>query len=129
MRAALKLTELEIFVLECMLADDEVQPHTRELHPEAVIVIDRKFTGVGFLADLQQSPELKLFDDGVSMRWGKVGARLNAKKIETGFLVYVDDGYLTTIEGYTYGEEWPAKVEEVEFYTLTPGAELENPPR
>lgn len=123
------LTELELSVLERMLADNEVAPRNRELHAGAVTVTDREFTGVGFLTELQQSPALKLFNDGVSMRWGKVGARLNAAKIETSYLVYVDDGYVTAIEGYTYGDEWPAEVDEVELYMLTLGAELENPPR
>jgi hypothetical protein len=129
MRAAMKLTELETSVLERMLAGNDIPPTRGGLRADAVVVVDREFTGVGFLTELQRSPELKLFEDGVSMRWGKVGARLNATKIETGYLVYVDDGYVTSIEGYTYGDEWPTNVEEAEFYELTPGTELENPPR
>ncbi|MDY7093938.1 MAG: hypothetical protein SX243_13280 [Acidobacteriota bacterium] len=125
----MKLTELEASVLGRMFADNELPPRRGELHAEAVDVVDREFTGVGFLTELRRSPELKLFKDGVSMRWGEVGARLNATKIETGYLVYVDNGYVTAIEGYTYGDEWPAKVEQIEFYKLTSGTELENPPR
>lgn len=124
----MKLTDIEESVLGHMLADNTLPPRRGELHAEAVVVVDREFTAVGFLTELQRSPQLKLFDDEVSMRWGGVGARLNAAKIETGYLVYVDTGYVTAIEGYTYGDEWPAKVEQVEFYTLTSGAELENPP-
>ena len=72
---------------------------------------------------------MKLFNDGVSLRWGKIGARLNVAKIETGYLVYVDDGYLTAVEGYTYGDEWPNQIDRMELYELKPGMELMNPPQ
>jgi hypothetical protein len=84
---------------------------------DAVTVSAREFTGVGFLTELARSKELKLFDGGVSLRWGKVGARLNTS-VETGYLLYIDDGYLTAMEGYTYGDEWPARITEMEFYAL-----------
>ena len=81
------------------------------------------------MTDFERSEELKLFDDSVSLRWGKVGARLNADQIETGYLVYVDDGYVTTVEGYTYGDEWPGSVERIELYALEPGVELKTMPK
>ena len=93
-----------------------------------VTVSDREFTGAGFLTEFARSRELKLFEDGVYLQWGKVGARLNAAKLETGYLVYIDDGYLTTVEGYTYGEEWPGEVDQFELYELKLGMELKTPP-
>ena len=44
-------------------------------------------------------------------------------------LVFVDDGYVTTIEGYTYGDQWPDPVELIELYELEPGMELMTPPK
>ena len=72
---------------------------------------------------------MKLFDDEVSLRWGEVGARINAACIETGYLVYVNRGQITAVEGYTYGEEWPGRVESIEWYELKEGMELTNPPK
>jgi hypothetical protein len=112
-----------------MLADRELKPVRSTVDFDAVRVSDREFTGAGFLTEFEQSEELKLFDDGVSLRWGKVGARLNASRLETGYLVYVDDGYVTTVEGYTYGDEWPNRVEQIELYELKSGMELMTPPR
>lgn len=124
----MKVTELEKTVISSMLADSEVNPIRSAVNFDAVTVSEREFTGAGFLTELERSEELKLFDDGVSLRWGKVGARLNVSKLETGYLVYVDDGYVTTVEGYTYGDEWPAQVEQIELYELKPGMELMTPP-
>jgi hypothetical protein len=54
---------------------------------------------------------------------------LNASKLETGYLIYIDDGFVTTVEGYTYGDEWPHQIEQIELYELNAGEELLPPPR
>lgn len=110
-----------------MLADRELKPTKYTVNFEAIELSNRAFTGAGFLTEFERSEELELFDAGVSLRWGKIGARLNTPRVETGYLVYVDNGYLTTVEGYTYGHEWPDKVEHFELYDLKPGTESLNP--
>ena len=125
----MKANELERAVIERMLADCEPRPVRSVVNFEAVTVSDREFTGVGFMTELERSEELRLFDAGLSLRWGNVGARLNASRLETSYLVYVDDGYVTTVEGYTYGDEWPDEVERIELYELKPGMELITPLR
>jgi hypothetical protein len=120
----MKANELERLVIARMLADRELKPIRSSVNFDRVIVSDRGLSGAGFLTELEPSDELRLFDSGVSLRWGEVGARLNASKVETGYLVYVDDGYVTAVEGYTYGEPWPDAIDEIELYELTPGMEL-----
>jgi len=125
----MKTTELEKAVIQRMLADHELKPVRSAVNFDVVTVNDREFTGMGFLTEFERSEELKLFGKGVTLRWGKVGARLNASKLETGYLVYVDDGYVNTVEGYTYGDEWPEQVSQIELYELKPGMELIIPRR
>lgn len=112
----MELTELEKVVVRSMLADRDLRPLKSTINFDAIRVRDRDFTGIGFLTDFEPAEELRLFDSGVSLRWGKVGARLGSLKVDTGYLVYVDDGYITTVEGYTYGEDWPADIEPIELY-------------
>jgi hypothetical protein len=128
MRPAMKATELEKLVIRSMLVDHDLKAVRSSVNFDAVLVSDRELTWVGFLTEFQRSEELKLFEADVSLRWGKVGARLNASKVETGYLVYVDDGYVISVEGYTYGDEWPDQVEQIELYELKPGMELKTPP-
>jgi len=125
----MKITELEKIVIERMLVDRTLKPLKLAVDFDRVSIRDREFTGAGFLTEFERSEELKLFDDKTSLRWGKVGARLNASEIETGYLIYVDDGFLTTIEGYTYGEEWPHQIEQIDLYELKAGEELISSPR
>src|SRR5688572_16216057 len=96
---------------------------------DAVVVTDRTMTGVGFLTELERSEELRVFGETISLRWSKAGARLNDAGIETRYLVYVDEGYITCVEGYTYGDEWPASVDRIDMYEVIEGAKLENPPK
>jgi hypothetical protein len=125
----MKATELEKVVIERMLHDPELKPLRVAVDFDVVQVRDREFTGAGFLTEFERSEELRLFGDGTSLRWGRIGAKLNASKIETGYLVYVDDGFVTTVEGYTYGDEWPHQIEKIELYELKLGEELMTPPR
>jgi hypothetical protein len=126
----MQVNELEKALLEKLLGDPSRKPARKFLQWNAINVKNRAMSGVGFLTEFDPSPELKLFEDETSLRWGEVGARLNAARIETGYLVYVDGGQITAVEGYTYGgEEWPSQVDVVEWYELKEGMELESPPR
>lgn len=126
----MQVNDLERWLVEKFLEDPNLKPARKSLRWSAVNVKSRAMSGVGFLTEFEPSPELKLFGDEVSLRWGDVGARLNAARTETGYLVYVDGGQMTAVEGYTYsGEEWPARVESIEWYDLEDGMDLENPPK
>lgn len=124
------VNDLEKALVEKLLEDPVQRPTRKSLHWNAINVKSRSMSGVGFLTEFEPSAELKLFDEKTSLRWGEVGARLNAVRIETGYLVYVDGGQITAVEGFTYsGQEWPSQVDTIEWYEFKEGMELENPPR
>lgn len=111
------LTGLEWAVLERFLEKSPVTPLRSNIVPHEIDVVKRAFSPIGFLTEFVASEKLKLFPDGVCLRWMKVGAWVNAQRTHVGFLVYVDDGSLNAIEGYTYcGEDWPPYVESFELY-------------
>lgn len=120
------LTDLEKSVIQAMLTDPELNPTTRYLGGAEIRVETRDYSGAGFLTKLTRSDGAKLFADEQSFVWGKVGARLNRERLHTGYLVYVEHGWLTALEGYTYGEDWPSLVEEYEVYRLREGIGLDD---
>jgi len=77
--------------------------------------VSRQFTNVGFFVNLKKSEKLKIGEFNESYKWGCLGARLNSS-IDTGYLFYVENGYLTSIEGYTYAEDWPDSISKIEVY-------------
>ncbi len=75
----------------------------------------RDFSGVGFITNLNKSPKLNVGTSHDSYKWGNLGAKLNSS-IDTGYLLYVENGCLNTIEGYTYTEDWPDDIFQIETY-------------
>jgi hypothetical protein len=110
----MNISELEAAVISRMLNDHQLAPSRRTLEPSSLMVTERNVSEVGFIASFARTVGAKLFGGDFSMRWGKVVGRLNAA-VDVDFVVYIDDGYLTGVEGCTFGgEAWPADVEEFE---------------
>lgn len=111
------LNELEKRVIQKFLDDKSLELIKRNINLDLINVDERELTGAGFLTQLTHCNELKVTYTTQSYQWGKLGAKLNESNIDTGYLIYVDNGYINTIEGYTYGgEEWPFKVTKIETY-------------
>ncbi|MEA2654171.1 MAG: hypothetical protein QOI37_1398 [Chloroflexota bacterium] len=84
-------------------------------------VRDRRFTGVGFFTKLVVSPE--------APRAPVTGPRLILDDVEVsvhglrhggGFVLFVADGRLDSLEGYTFGEPWPQTVRGFAVSSRTP---------
>ena len=67
----------------------------------------REMTGVGFFLEFDVPEEAPRLPGNVSLRFGDVIAEIEGIQHGAGFLVFVDDGVLTMLEGYTYDEPWP----------------------
>jgi len=97
-----RITKLEAAVLGAFVAafrDDA------RLVPEHLTVESRETDPVGFFTHIERNESAHVFSDNRSLRWGGLGARFG--EVGTGFVVFVDGGCLTMIEGYTYGDAWP----------------------
>ncbi len=103
------LTHLERAVLDKLLAGD--QPVLSVLRHQAanVEVVCRKFTGAGFTASLRVAgdvPRAPLTRGRIA--FGDVTASIQGLKHGAGFVLFIRDGYVDLLEGYSYDEPWPA---------------------
>lgn len=105
----LRLTSLETAVLKWFLADSRASVRKRQIDFDAVFVLERRFTGVGFFASMIGCDELHVANGAQSFVWDKVGAILN-EQINTGYLIYIENGFVVTIEGHTFGDDWPEQI-------------------
>jgi hypothetical protein len=117
-----ELTELDAGVLR--LAPAGGYPGAAILREQirAITSVRRTFTGVGFYADLEvdhaavagatHTPNAVM--DGIS-------AQMRGLEYGAGFAVFVDQGHLSQIEGFTYDEPWPDKVTGLVLRTDDPG--------
>ena len=105
------LTLLENQVIRMLLAgDDEALAVLRQQIDHAK-VSSRRMTGVGFYTDFIIPPEVARIVDLPSFKLGDVNGTAANVMNGLGFLLYVTDGALSMLEGYTYDEPWPNELQ------------------
>ena len=104
------LTTLEDRVLEMLLRGvDEVLSVLRQQAKQAR-VSSRKMTGVGFYTEFVVPPEVPRVPGRPTFKLGDVNGTADNVKHGLGFLLYVTEGTLSMLEGYTYDDPWPDEV-------------------
>jgi hypothetical protein len=107
------LAELERAVLTKLLAGEHpLLEQLRNQIPKCR-VSRRELTGAGFYADLDvgDSPAA----DDVNLRFGDVIAEIEGMAHGAGFVLYIEHGRLSMLEGYGYDDPWPNTITR---YTL-----------
>jgi hypothetical protein len=105
------LTPLETQMTRILLDGD--LPELAVLRSQLALasVSSRKMTGVGFYTDFALPKEFPRLEGCPSFKIGDVNGRATNVKHGLGFVLYVNDGALSQLEGYTYDEPWPEKIE------------------
>jgi len=117
------LTVLEREVLEKLLAGNDPDLEIlRDQIPKSVISA-REFTGTGFFANFHVMPNVVRLLKRELLTIGDVSASILGTKHGAGFILYIDNGILDYLEGFTFDEDWPDRVEKFEL------AYLEEKPR
>jgi hypothetical protein len=112
-----ELTPLEEAVLDELL-DRPGEPFTtlREQLAHASVT-SREFTGVGFFTHFTVPREAPLRRDLPSAELLDVDARIAGVEHGAGFVLFVRDGVISQLEGYTYGDTpWPDSITEFTVY-------------
>ncbi len=109
------LTEFEMSVLDTILAGEH--PVLEGLRGQLGVcrVRSRELTGCGFFTELlvdRASPAAPT--NAEKLRIGDVSAKIAGLEHGAGFVLFVNDGYLEMLEGYSYDEPWPDSVGEFE---------------
>jgi hypothetical protein len=115
------LTPLEAAVLDKLLAKAGEPFDTIRQQLAHASVSSRKFTGVGFFTHFAIPPEAPVGRDLRSTELRGIGAKIPGVQDGAGFLLFIRDGVISFLEGYTYGNAvWPDPITEFTlFETLT----------
>jgi hypothetical protein len=100
--------------------DDDVLCELRVQLAHATIT-SRKMTGVGFFLDFSIPEHLgRLTDHYANIKpnfcFGDVGAQLDGLKYGAGFLLWITDGRLDSLEGYSYEGPWPPSIKRFQLH-------------
>lgn len=101
------LTKIEKAVLDMMLdrPGEKFEIIRRQLALAQIKA--RTLSGVGFCTEFIIPPNTAVKRDLPNMEIGGVGAELPDLKHGAGFVLFVRDGVITMLEGFTYDEPWP----------------------
>jgi len=78
---------------------------------EQIRVVDRAFTDVGVFTTFARHPCLRIAGEERKDKIDGPEMLLNADKILAASLFHIDDGYISTIECYTFADNsWPEEI-------------------
>ncbi len=106
----INLSPLEKQVLSMLLEGEEKQLTILREQLKAASVSERKMTGVGFYTKFKIPKKLKGIPNKESIKFGDVVAEISRLNHGAGFLLYIENGYLSMLEGYCYDEKWPEEI-------------------
>lgn len=104
-----ELDELEKKVMEMLLRDDDPVLEVLYHQYQVCTVHKREFTGAGFFTDFS-IPKVVQRVGKKSFAFGDVIADIESLKHGAGFVLFIEDGLLSMLEGYTYDEPWPREI-------------------
>lgn len=110
-------TLLEKDVMKLILAGDDPVLETLRQQFSSSTVESRENTVVGMYLNFNVPKDVKAVHEipGVKSKFcfGDVGAVIGSQQQEVGFLLWIIDGRLAFLEGYSYGDDkWPEIIEE-----------------
>ena len=104
--------EFEAFekaVMDAILKDN-IEQNPLLLHQyNSAKITSRKFTGHGFFTEFSISKMEYMLPEGGNFELGCLG-ELEGVQHGVGYVLFVRNGLIVTLEGYTYGEEWPKRI-------------------
>ncbi len=121
-----KLNLLEKEIIEAILKceDNKISEKLYKQYKLARVE-KRTYTGVGFFTDFYIGDNNKdIFLSNGSMKLGGIHAEIKGLKNGAGFILFVEDGRIKTLEGYTYDENWPKKACISEIFVVQDDATL-----
>lgn len=86
-------------------------------HIETLHATSRDYTGAGVYTEIPKQLALEVPADFTGDKWLDLGGRLNSN-VEVGFIIYVQDRFVSCIEAYTYDKDWPERIHGIEIFPL-----------
>lgn len=106
-----ELTEFERAVLDKLLDGDHAVLKALREQLRTCSVRKREMTGCGFFTELEVDRTLAAAPTNVEkLRIGDAEARITGLEHGAGFVLFVREGYLDMLEGYSFDEPWPAAI-------------------
>ena len=121
------LNGFEQAVLDKLLAGDHPVLVTLRAQAERARLTSREYTGAGFYLFFSVAPEAPIVATEGDFHFGDVDATVPGLEFGAGFVLFVREGRLDNLEGYSYEEPWPQEVRDFELSYQSEPRELPLP--
>ena len=101
------LNVLEKRVLEKLVEGNEPGLDSLRAQLRSCVVTAREMTGVGFLTSLHVKGSAARLPLSQPFRLGGVAAEIEGLDHGAGFILFLENGLLETLEGFSFDEPWP----------------------
>jgi hypothetical protein len=103
------LNKLEMAVLDKLLAGDHSALSCLRAQRERIHVTRREYTGVGFFTEFGHPNDTSRLATSKRIVFGDVLAEIDGLEHGAGFLLFIENGRIAMLEGYSNANEtWPA---------------------
>lgn len=113
---SINLTLLEDEVLKWLLVGNDPVIVALQIQRKEIASIQRKLTGYGFYLNFDTRSNLIPLHNQMAVKenfcFGDVEANISSLKNGAGFLLWIKNGIISSLEGYTYDEVWPKEIKE-----------------
>ncbi len=105
-----KLDQVEQHLLQMLLDGDD--PILATLRSQLALAKrkPREVSAVGFFTQFDVPQEAPRLQGNPSFRFGDITADIEGLERGAGFVLFIENGALTMLEGYTYDEPWPGSL-------------------
>lgn len=111
-----RLSDFEQTVLARLLSGQDPRFAQLRRQAEGLRVLAREETGVGFFVSIAVEAGIPAVEGETDLVIEGVSGELEGLAHGAGFIAFVTDGYLSTIEGYCYDEPWPTRLDKYRLY-------------
>ena len=120
-----KHIKLENIVMNMLLSGDNVFFDKLRKQYELSLIADRNFDNVGFFTDFEiKDNDLKV--DNYDYTFGDVFGDYSGKESYFGFILYIRNGLIYSLEGYTYLDEWPNSYDNIYLHYINSNGKNTN---
>lgn len=113
-----KLNKLESIVITKLLSGESRYLEKLRKQLNHLVSVKREYTGAGFFTYLHidRNENYRLGNQDIA--FGDVEAKLKGMSESVGFVIFIKDGWVNMLEGYTYAEKWPkeAKLSRLAYF-------------
>lgn len=105
-----RINEFESAVLDMLLRGDEPVLTALAAQLRECTVESRRYTGAGFFTDFVVPDYIPRVPGKDSFAFGDVVAEIAGLENGAGFLLFVKNGRIAFLEGFSYDEPWPPTI-------------------